>query len=74
MWGRLCSLALGDSGDGENRGGKGGLVQSMQPRKGGPLLLPAPRSGRRVSSKFPTGFWTDVNCIPAPSALPLVKA
>ena len=39
-------------------GGKGGLVQSMQPRKVAPSSRLLPGSGRRVSSKFPAGFWT----------------
>lgn len=39
-------------------GGKGGLVQSMQPWKVAPSSCLLPGSGRRVSSKFPAGFWT----------------
>lgn len=49
-WGRVCSLALGDSGDGESeRGREGGTGAEHAAPEGGPLLPPAPR-------KWPQGL------------------
>ena len=57
-WGRVCSLALGDSRDGESeRGREGGTGAEHAARKVAPSSCLLPGSGRRVSSKFPAGFW-----------------
>ena len=74
-WGRVCSLALGDSRDGESEGGgKGGLVQSMQPGR----WPPPPACSQEVAAGSPPNSqlasgW-DVHGIPVPSALPFMKA
>lgn len=57
-WGQVCSLALRDSRDGENEeAGREDWCRACSPGKAAPSSCLLPGSGRRVSSKFPAGFW-----------------